>query len=123
MPDEELAEATAAALEVVPALRGARSLVEAREYAQLVVAPEPVELGAEAWPTLDRFAELREGAPERLSHDEARALVRELKAVGGDLRALRLALTGAPKGPELAAVLAALSREEALARAARARGA
>jgi hypothetical protein len=123
MPDEELAEATGAALEVVPALRGARSLVEAREYAQLVVAPEPVELGAEAWPTLDRFAELREAVPERLSHDEARALVRELKAVGGDLRALRLALTGAPKGPELAAVLAALSREQALARAARARGA
>jgi glutamyl/glutaminyl-tRNA synthetase len=123
MPDEELAEATAAALEVVPALRGARTLVEAREYAQLVVAPEPVELGAEAWPTLDRFAELRQGVPGRLSHDEARALVRELKAVGGDLRALRLALTGAPKGPELAAVLAALSREQALARAARARGA
>jgi glutamyl-tRNA synthetase len=123
MPDEELAEATAAALEVVPALRGARTLVEAREYAQLVVAPEPVELGAEAWPTLDRFAELRQGVPGRLSHDEARALVRELKAVGGDLRALRLALTGAPKGPELAAVLAALSRDQALARAARARGA
>ena len=47
--------------------------------------------------------------------------MRELKAVGGDLRALRLALTGAEKGPELAAVLAALPREEALARADRAR--
>ena len=55
--------------------------------------------------------------PTDLSHDEARALVRELKAVGGDLRTLRLALTGAAKGPELAAVLAAVPREEALARA------
>ena len=39
MPDEELAAAADAPLEVVPALRGARSLVEAREYARLVVAP------------------------------------------------------------------------------------
>ena len=30
-----------------------------------------------------------------------RAIVRELKAVGGDLRALRLALTGRERGPEL----------------------
>ena len=51
-----------------------------------------------------------------LADDEAKAIVRELKAVGGDLRALRLALTGAERGPELAAVLAALSREDALAR-------
>ena len=50
-------------------------------------------------------------------------MLRELKAVGGDLRALRLALTGAPTGPELAAVLAALSRAEALERASRAAGA
>jgi hypothetical protein len=80
-------------------------------------------LGSAAAPTLDRFDELRASASERLSHDEARALVRELKAVGGDLRALRLALTGASKGPELAAVLAAVSRDDALARTARARGA
>jgi glutamyl/glutaminyl-tRNA synthetase len=117
MPDEQLATAAEAPLEVVPALRGARSLLEAREYAQLVLAPEPIEPGQDALPTLERFAELREPAPEWLSHDDARALVRELKAVGGDLRALRLALTGAAKGPELAAVLAALPREEALARA------
>jgi Anticodon binding domain len=36
--------------------------------------------------------------------------------VGGDLRALRLALTGRDRGPELAAILAALSKEEALRR-------
>jgi hypothetical protein len=80
-------------------------------------------LGADAAPTLDRFTELRAPGPERISHDEGRAIVRELKAVGGDLRALRVALTGVDKGPELAAVLAALTREEALARADRARGA
>jgi hypothetical protein len=88
-----------------------------------VLAPEPVEVGDDARLTLERFGELRAPAPERLSHDEASTLVRELKAVGGDLRGLRLALTGNAKGPELAAVLAAVPREEALARAARARGA
>ena len=123
MSDEELAAAAEAPVEVVPALRGARSLVEAREYARLVVEPHPVVLGADARLTLERFTELREPAPDRLSHDEARAIVRELKAIGGDLHALRLALTGADRGPELAAVLAALPRDEALARAARASGA
>jgi glutamyl/glutaminyl-tRNA synthetase len=120
MPDDELAAAAGAPREVVPVLRGARTLVEAREYARLVTAPTAVEVPRQARPTLDRFAELRAGAPERLTDDDARALVRELKAVGGDLRALRVALTGAPTGPELAAVLVALPREEALARVARA---
>ncbi len=107
----------------MPALRGARSLVEAREYARLVLEPQSVELGPDAASTLERFVELRTPGPERISHDEGRAIVRELKAVGGDLHALRVALTGADKGPELAAVLAAVPREEALARADRARGA
>ena len=40
-------------------------------------------------------------APDRLDANGARAILSELKAVGGDLRALRLALTGAPTGPEL----------------------
>jgi glutamyl/glutaminyl-tRNA synthetase len=118
MSDEDLAAAADAPIEVVPALRGARSLVEAGEYARLVAAPEPAELGDDATATLERFAELRRGAPEWLSSDDARAIVRELKAVGGDLRSLRLALTGAPRGPELAAVLAALPRDEALRRTA-----
>ena len=47
---------------------------------------------------------------------DPRELVRELKAVGGDLRTVRLALTGAEHGPELWAVIAALPREEALRR-------
>jgi glutamyl/glutaminyl-tRNA synthetase len=122
MGDEELAAAAGAPLDAVPALRGARSLVEARSYARLVLRPEPAELPPDAAPTLSRFVELRAGAPDRLSDAEAHAIVRELKAVGGDLRSLRLALTGAPAGPELWAVLAALPREETLARASRAIG-
>lgn len=123
MPDEELAVVAEAPVEVVPALRGARTLVEAREYARLVLEPGHVALGVEARPTLDRFAELRTPAPERLGPDEAHSIVRELKAAGGDLRALRMALTGAERGPELWAVVAAIPRDEALARAARATGA
>ena len=118
MTDENLAAEAAAPVEAVPVLRGARSLVEAREYARLVLEPELVQLPAEARPTLDRFAELREPAPERLTVDESRAILRELKAVGGDLRSLRIALTGAATGPELAAVLSALARDEALRRTA-----
>jgi hypothetical protein len=120
MSDEELARAAHAPLEAVPVLRGARSLVEAREYARLVLEPQRAALSPDARETLERFAELRGGAPDRLTTEGARAIIRELKAVGGDLRSLRLALTGARTGPELAAVLAALSRDEALARARRA---
>ncbi|MBA3374902.1 MAG: hypothetical protein H0U00_03675 [Actinobacteria bacterium] len=120
MTDEELAAAADAPLEAVPALRGARSLVEAREYARIVGEPDRVELPAEARLTLDRFAELRTVGAEHLSPDESRAVLRELKAVGGDLRSLRLALTGAARGPELWAVLAAVPRRQALERARRA---
>jgi hypothetical protein len=123
MSDQELASAAGAPHEVAPALRGARSLVEARAYAELVLHPAAAPLDADAVPTLERFRELREAGPDHLSSDEARAILRELKAVGGDLRALRLALTGAATGPELRAVLMALTRDEALARAAKAAGA
>ena len=110
MSDEELAERVGAPAELVPALRGARDLIEAREFARLVLEPESVSLADDARPTLERFKELnRNGA-------DAKSVVRELKAVGGDLRALRLALTGRERGPELWAVIAALSREEALRR-------
>lgn len=123
MPDAELAAAAGATLEAVPALKGARTLKEAREYARLVSEPGTAELPVDAQPTLERFAELRAATPERLTLDEARAIVRELKAVGADLRSLRLALTGAATGPELAAVLSAVSREDALSRVAGATGA
>lgn len=70
--------------------------------------------------TLVRFAELwagLPGVPETLDKEQARAIVRELKAVGCDLRALRVALTGSERGPALWAVLVELGRDESLARA------
>jgi hypothetical protein len=98
---------------VAPVLRGARDLVEARAFADVVLAaPEPNPVDAPE--TLLRFRELaRDGL-------DAKSIVRELKAVGGDLRSLRLALTGRERGPELWAVIAALPRDEALRRAERA---
>jgi glutamyl/glutaminyl-tRNA synthetase len=110
MSDEELAAAAGAPLDVVPALRGARDLAEAREYARQVLEPQPVSLGEDARPTLERFKELNANGAG------AKDVVRELKAVGGDLRALRLALTGRERGPELWAIVAALPREETLRR-------
>src|SRR3954452_7498782 len=93
---------------VVPVLRGARDLSEAREYARHVLEPEPAVV--DATETLDRFRELVEGGLD------PRSIVRELKAVGASLKAVRLALTGRERGPELAAVIAALPREELLRR-------
>jgi glutamyl-tRNA synthetase len=118
LPDEELAAVAEAPVELSRALRGARTLVEARQIARQILDPGPVSLGDEARPTLERFAELRAQGDEQLSEVGAKEVVRELKAVGGDLKALRLALTGAERGPELWTVVAALPREEALVRAA-----
>ena len=109
MSDEELAAAAGVPAEVVPAARGARNLVEAREFARVVLEPEPAEVDAAE--TLERFSELYANGTI-----DPKAVLRELKAVGGDLRALRLALTGRERGPELWAVLAALPRDEALRR-------
>ena len=108
MSDQELADRVGVPVSVAPVLRGARDLREAREYAQQVLEPEHVEVDAPE--TIQRFRELVE------SGVDARAVVRELKAVGGNLKAVRLALTGRERGPELAAVIAALPREELLAR-------
>jgi glutamyl/glutaminyl-tRNA synthetase len=113
LSDEELAARAGAPLELVPALRGARDLVEARQTVEAILEPQPAQLPAEAAPTLERFRELLERANGGL---DARGVVRELKAVGGDLKAVRLALTGRERGPELWAVIAALSPEEALRR-------
>ena len=120
MGDEELTSAADAPLGLARALRGARTLVEAREMALQITNPDPVSLPVDARPTLERFLELRSGAGEQLDESGARGIVRELKAVGGDLRHLRLALTGAARGPELWAVIAALSLDEALERVRRA---
>ncbi len=113
MSDEELAARGRCAAELVRALRGARTLVEAREIA----LPDPRARAG-------RVSRARRGrrssaspssgrAPEGLDEAGAR-IVRELKAVGGDLKPLRLALTGAERGPELWTVVAALPRDEAL---------
>jgi glutamyl-tRNA synthetase len=112
MSDEELARVADAPVEVVPALRGARDLNEAREYAQSILNPPPPSKVA-ATETLERFRELLERTNGSV---DARTIVRELKAVGGNLRALRVALTGRERGPELWTVIAALPRDEALRR-------
>jgi glutamyl/glutaminyl-tRNA synthetase len=118
LPDEELTGRAGVPLRLAPALRGARTLVEARAWAQQIHdEPPPPELDERGRATLERFRELLERAAGELDEDGARALVRELKAVGGDLRTLRLALTGASSGPELWAVLVALAEGEALRRA------
>ncbi|HEV2950916.1 MAG TPA: glutamate--tRNA ligase family protein, partial [Actinomycetota bacterium] len=52
MSDDELASAVGAPREVAPALRGARSLAEARAYAGLVLDPGDVTLDDDAGPTL-----------------------------------------------------------------------
>ncbi len=108
LSDEELAALVGVPVSAAPVLRGARDLVEAREYADSVLTEPRMEVDAPE--TLTRARELAEVGLE------PRALVRELKAVGGDLHALRLALTGRDRGPELWAVVAALPRDELLRR-------
>jgi glutamyl/glutaminyl-tRNA synthetase len=108
LDDEELAGRVGVPVSVAPVLRGARDLAEARAYAELVLEPATVEVDSPE--TLARLRELVEAGLE------PRAIIRELKAVGGDLKAVRLALTGRDRGPELAAVIAALPRDELLSR-------
>jgi len=107
--------------------RGTDSLAKPREFrrsasylhecgavdyaAAILTPPKPAKIDAPE--TLERFRELVERANGTL---DPRALVRELKAVGGNLKALRIALTGQERGPELWAVIAALPRDEALRR-------
>ena len=110
LSDEELAARAGAPPQLAGALRGARDLVEARAMASSILQPQPVTLPEEARPTLERFVELRAKGLD------GKDIVRELKAVGGDLKALRLALTGVERGPELWTVIAALPEDEALRR-------
>jgi len=118
LSDQELAARVGVPVSAVPLLRGAHDLVEARGIADAVLNPpsDRVSLGEEARPTLERFRELRERANGAVDYETAKSLLRELKAVGGNLKVLRIALTGREKGPELAAVVAALDRDETLRR-------
>jgi glutamyl/glutaminyl-tRNA synthetase len=118
LSDQELAARAAVPVAAAPLLRGAHDLVEAHALAAAVLEPPPPQ-SVRSRETLARFAELRASLPETLGKDEAKSLIRELKAIGGDLKSLRVALTGAERGPELWAVLAALPRDEALHRALR----
>ncbi len=115
LPDAELAARLGVPVAVVPAVRGAHDLNEARELARTILEPPAVRLPDER-ETLERFRELRAASGDRLDKAGSKAIVRELKAVGGHLRAVRRALTGRDSGPELWSVLAALSREETLRR-------
>jgi glutamyl/glutaminyl-tRNA synthetase len=108
LSDEELAARAGVPVSAAPVLRGARNLAEARDYASQVLEPAHVEVDSP-----ETFARARELVDAGL---EPKAIVRELKAVGGDLKALRLALTGHGRGPELAAVIASLPRDELLSR-------
>jgi glutamyl-tRNA synthetase len=109
MSDDEVAARVGVPVGAAPVLRGARDLREAREFAELVlVAPDPASVRAPE--TLVRFRELAANGLD------AKGILRELKAVGGDLRSLRVALTGRERGPELWAVIEALGHDEALSR-------
>jgi glutamyl/glutaminyl-tRNA synthetase len=116
LSDDDLTARAGAPRGLAPALRGARDLDEAREAARAILELGPERVGEEARTTLERFRELRERSAATVDRETGRALLRELKAVGGDLRALRVALTGRERGPELWAVLVGLSRDEALRR-------
>jgi glutamyl/glutaminyl-tRNA synthetase len=116
MSDADLAARAGIPVEVVPAARGAHDLNEARELARLVAEPPAPDAEPGSRPTLERFRALRAEANGALDYEAARRLLDEVKAGGGNLRSLRLALTGRPRGPELATVVAALGRDEALKR-------
>ena len=118
LTDEELAARVGVPSAAASLLRGAHDLAEARRLADTVLVPPATVEPSRSPDTLERFVELRVPLPEALGIEQAKSVIRELKAVGGDLRALRLALTGRDRGPELWAVLRALPRDEALERAA-----
>jgi hypothetical protein len=115
LPDDELARRAGVDAAVGPVLRGARDLTEARALSELVTRrPGPVPTRSPE--TLAAFRDARERAGE-LDEASAHELVAALRAADADLQALRLALTGEPRGPELWAVFLALPREEAVRRA------
>ena len=70
-------------VEVAPALRGAHDLNEARELARTILDPPSRSRCRRGAETLERFRELRERGNGELGKDAAKALIRELKAVGG----------------------------------------
>jgi hypothetical protein len=110
-----------------PGLKGCHTLVEASAEAEAVLRPprtRPVLDEAEIQ-AVGLFAELRQGWPEPfLDADDAARLIAELKRRGAEAsltarqvqHAVRLALTGRERGLQLPYVVAAVEREDALAR-------
>ena len=115
LPDAALAARLAVPVEVVPALRGAHDLNEARELARSIL-DAPTCRSPRSVRRSSASTSCAAGAGPVLDKEAAKEIVRELKAVGGHLRAVRRALTGRDSGPELWSVLAALPREETLRR-------
>ncbi|MGI9659366.1 MAG: glutamate--tRNA ligase [Gaiellaceae bacterium] len=121
LDDATLAARVGVESRMVPVVRGARTLNEARAFADQVEAvPAAPALTPEEQAAIQRLVDLRERSSERLDEATARSLLREVKAVGGSLRTVRRVLTGAQRGPELWTVLHALDRAETLARLERA---
>ena len=117
LSDEDLAGRVDAPVSLAPALRGAHDLTEARAIAKAVLeTPAPASLPPDADATLVAFRDARERANGELHAEGAQAVVRSVRAAGGDLRTLRLALTGTERGPELWTIVHALPRDEALRR-------
>ena len=111
LSDEELAARAGAPPQLAPALRGARDL---RRGARDGECDPGAAAGDSAGGRASDARAVRRAAGR--TGLDGKDIVRELKAVGGDLKALRLALTGVERGPELWTVIAALPQEEALRR-------
>ena len=115
LPDDELAARAGVDASLAPLLRGAHDLVEARELArQVTERPPPSDASPE---TLARFRELRARRRTRSTRPAPARWLCPLRESGGDLKALRPALTGQERGPELWAVVLTLPRDEAPVRA------
>src|SRR3954471_17458412 len=83
LSDEDLAARVGVPVEAAPLMRGTHDLVEAERIARGVLDPPSVE-STQSPETLERFVELRAALPEALTKDQAKSVVREVKAVGGN---------------------------------------
>ena len=95
LSDEELAARVGVPVSVAPVLRGARDLAEAREYAEQVLEPQPVDVDAPE--TLARFRELVESGLEREA-DRPRAEGGRRRPEGAPARADRARARAGARG-------------------------
>ena len=121
MPDDELAAAADAPLELARALRGARTLVEAREMARAILSPDAGGAGRRG--TTDARAVRRvprRGARRRSTRSERERSCASSRPSEATCGSLRLALTGPSAGPSCGRSSPPLPADEALARVGRA---